>query len=43
MAARAIRDDEADYSFLIKQSSSTINCCSIDVPFRATRWPQNDR
>ncbi|MDT7770754.1 MAG: hypothetical protein QOI30_3771, partial [Mycobacterium sp.] len=27
MAARVIRDDDADYSFLIKQCSSRINCC----------------
>ena len=40
MAARAIRDDDADYSFLIKQCSSAINCCSVDVRFCATRWPQ---
>jgi hypothetical protein len=43
MAARAIRDDDADYSFLIKQCSSTINCCSDDVRFHATRWTQTDR
>src|ERR1700684_3235271 len=41
MAARVIRDDDADYSFLIKQCSSAINCCSVDVRFRATRWPQS--
>ncbi len=40
MAARAIRDDEADYSFLIKQCSSAIDCCSANVRFRATGWPQ---
>jgi hypothetical protein len=40
MAARAIGDDDADYSFLIKQCSSAINCCSVDVRFRATRWSQ---
>jgi hypothetical protein len=39
MAARTIRDDDADYSFLIKQCSSAINCCSVDVRFCATRWP----
>lgn len=43
MAARAIRDDDADYSFLIKQCSSAINCCSDDVPLHATWWPQSDR
>jgi hypothetical protein len=37
MAARAIRADDADYSFLIKQCSSAINCCSVDVRFCATR------
>ena len=42
MAARAIRDDDADYSFLIKQCSSTINCCSVNVRFCATRWPQSE-
>ena len=39
MAARAIGDEDADYSFLIKQCSSAINCCSVDVRFCATRWP----
>ena len=39
MDARAIRADDADYSFLIKQCSSAINCCSVDVRFCATRWP----
>jgi hypothetical protein len=39
MAPRAIRDDDADYSFLIKQCSSAINCCSVNVRFCATRWP----
>jgi hypothetical protein len=43
MAARPIRDDEADYSFLIKQCSSAINCCSVDVRFCATRWPHCGR
>ena len=33
MAARTIRDDDADYSFLIKQCSSPINCCSVLVRF----------
>ena len=37
MAARAIRDDDADYSFLIKQCSSAINCCSANVGFTAIR------
>ena len=40
MAARAIRDEDADYSLPIKQCSSAINCCSVDVRFCATRWPQ---
>jgi hypothetical protein len=40
MAARAIRDDAADYSFLIKQCSSAIDSCSANVRFRATGWPQ---
>jgi hypothetical protein len=31
MAARAIRDDEADYSFLIKQCSPEISFCSVEV------------
>ncbi len=43
MAARAISDDDADNSLLIRQCSSAINCCSVDVSFRATGWPQNDR
>jgi hypothetical protein len=41
-----IRDDDADYSFLIKQCSSRINCCSAHVWFAAIRptvgpakWP----
>jgi hypothetical protein len=37
MAVRAIGDDDADYSFLIKQCSSQINCCSARVWFVATR------
>jgi hypothetical protein len=37
MAARVIRDDDADYSFLIKQCSSRINCCSAHVWFAAIR------
>jgi hypothetical protein len=37
MAARVIRDDDADYSFLIKQCSSRINCCSARVWFAAIR------
>jgi hypothetical protein len=37
MAARAIGDDDADYSFLIKQCSSRINCCSARVWFAAIR------
>ena len=36
MAARAIRDADADYSFLDKQCSSAINWCSPDVGFPAT-------
>jgi len=40
MAARAIRDDDADNSLLIKHCSPAINCCSVDVRFCATRWPQ---
>jgi hypothetical protein len=40
MAARAINDDVADYSFLVKQCSSAVNCCSVNVRFRAIRWPQ---
>jgi hypothetical protein len=43
MAARAIRDDDADNSLLIKECSSAINCCSVDVRFCATRWPQCGR
>jgi hypothetical protein len=43
MAARAIRDDDADNSLLIKQCSSAINCCSIGVRFCATRWPPGGR
>jgi hypothetical protein len=35
MAARVIGDDDADYSFLIKQCSSQINCCSVRVWFAA--------
>jgi hypothetical protein len=38
MAAQAIRDDDADYSFLIKQCSSRGNCCSFTVSFSAIRW-----
>ncbi len=41
MAARAIRDEDADYSLLIKQCSSTINCCSVNVRFCATRLARN--
>jgi len=37
MAARMIRADDADYSFLIKQCSSRINCCSARVWFAAIR------
>jgi hypothetical protein len=37
MAARVIRADDADYSFLIKQCSSRINCCSARVWFAAIR------
>jgi hypothetical protein len=37
MAARAIGDDDADYSFLIKQCSPRINCCSAPVWFAAIR------
>ena len=37
MAARAICDADADYSFLDKQCSSAINCCSSDVGYSATR------
>jgi len=37
MAARAIGDEDADYSFLIKQCSSRINCCSACVCFAAIR------
>jgi hypothetical protein len=37
MAARAIRDADADYSFLDKQCSSEINWRSSDVGFSATR------
>jgi hypothetical protein len=37
MAARTIGDDDADYSFLIKQCSSQINCCSARVWFSAIR------
>jgi hypothetical protein len=38
MAARVIRDDDADYSFLIKQCSSRGNCCSFTVGFSAIGW-----
>jgi hypothetical protein len=37
MAARVIRDDDADYSLLIKQCSSRINCRSARVWFAAIR------
>jgi hypothetical protein len=37
MAARVIRGEDADYSFLIKQCSSRINCCSARVWFAAIR------
>jgi len=37
MAARVISDDDADYSFLIKQCSSRINWCSARVCFSAIR------
>jgi hypothetical protein len=37
MAALAIRDDDADYSFLIKQCSSAINRRSSGVGFIAIR------
>jgi hypothetical protein len=37
MAARTIGDDDADYSCLIKQCSSQINCCSARVWFAAIR------
>jgi hypothetical protein len=37
MAARVIRADDADYSFLIKQCSSRINCCSACVWFTVIR------
>jgi hypothetical protein len=37
MATRTIGDDDADYSFLIKQCSSQINCCSTRVWFAAIR------
>jgi hypothetical protein len=37
MAAQAIRDDDADYSFLIKQCSSAINRRSSSVGFTAIR------
>ena len=37
MAARAIRDADADYSLLLKQCSSRINCCSFCVRFSAIR------
>jgi hypothetical protein len=37
MAVRMIRADDADYSFLIKQCSSRINCCSARVWFAAIR------
>jgi hypothetical protein len=43
MAARAIGDDEADYSFLIKQCSSQINCCSVRVWFAAIHATTNGR
>ena len=39
MAAQAIRDDDADYSFLIKQCSSAINRGSSNVGFTAIRRP----
>jgi hypothetical protein len=35
MDARVIRADDADYSLLIKQCSSRINCCSAHVWFAA--------
>ena len=37
MPARAIRDADADYSFLNKQCSFIINCCSFSVGFPAIR------
>jgi hypothetical protein len=37
MAARVIRADDADYSFLIKQCSPRINCYSARVWFAAIR------
>jgi hypothetical protein len=37
MDAQAIRDDDADYSFLIKQCSSAINRRSSNVGFAAIR------
>jgi hypothetical protein len=41
MPARAARDADADYSFLDKQCSSVINCCSFRVcpwlPWRRAR------
>jgi hypothetical protein len=37
MPARAIRDADADNSFLDKQCSSVINCCSFGVGFPAIR------
>ena len=43
MAARAIGDDDADYSFLIKQCSSQINCCSVRVWFAAIHATSDGR
>jgi hypothetical protein len=40
MPARAIRDADADYSFLDKQCSFVINCCSFGVRFPAIRQRQ---
>ena len=37
MPARAMSDADADYSFLNKQCSFVINCCSFSVCFPAIR------
>lgn len=39
MPPQAIRDGDADYSFLNKECSSEINFCSFNVWLPASRWP----